>query len=78
MSTWINIEKDHPNCFQGGDFDGLKSNQILTFDKNFEIRICQCYKGVLDGSEFFDFYDQFDFEVKNVTHFMYLPEPPNN
>jgi hypothetical protein len=33
------------------------------------------YEGVLDGSEFCDFYDQKDFEIKNVEYWTEIDSP---
>ena len=33
------------------------------------------YEGVLDGSEFCDFYDKNDFEVKNVEYWTEIDSP---
>lgn len=72
---WNNIETSKPLAFETGEWDGKKSREILVFTKNMKYHIAVMYEGILDGHEFFDFYDQRDFEIQNVTHWAEINFP---
>ena len=58
--SFKNIDKEKPNCYITGDFDGKKSDIILVQDSNKNYWIAVCYIGILDGNEFCDFYTAYN------------------
>jgi len=72
---WIDIKRQKPNCFESGNWDGLRSNFVLVFDKNGNYSIARAYEGVVDGNKYFEFYDSNDFEIFNVIFWAKLIEP---
>jgi hypothetical protein len=72
----IRVKDREPMCYQSGNWDGLKSDQLLVVDNKDAYHVCVAYSGILDGSKFLDFYDTSDFEVKNVVAWQSLPTPP--
>ena len=65
-NEWTDINKRKPLAFEKGDWDGLKSELILVKDILGQIFVATMYEGVLDGSEFCNFYTTNDFELINV------------
>jgi len=63
---WKNVEDSYPICTQTGMWDGKRSEFVLVEDESGARNIGRVYSGALDGSEFNDFYDNRDFEIKNV------------
>ena len=75
---WISVEK-LPNCFESGDWDGLRSEEIQVLLKNGRITTAYLYSGKMDGSEFNDWYDVFfEWGLDTVTHWQPLPKPPKD
>ena len=73
---WTIIEKRKPIATQSGDWCGLKSDPLLVADKDGKHHIAVMYEGILDGKEFSNFYDENDYEIENVTHWMEIPRSP--
>ena len=72
---WNKLEDKRPIAYISGDFDGLKSNHVLVMDKEEKYSVAEMYEGFLDGSDFCNFYDVNDFEVKNVEYWTEIIEP---
>jgi len=62
--NWNNAEDSKPICYKTGDWEGKKSDVVLCVDANKEIHLAHCYEGILDGSYFFDWYDENGFELE--------------
>ena len=70
---WKLLAEEKPICTSSGEWDGLKSEQILlSDDKGFHF-VGTCYQGTLDGNEFCSFYDENDYEVENVKYWANIP-----
>lgn len=55
---WQSFEDEKPICFESGLWDGLKSEPFLCRSKGSDkIFIAVAYEGKLDGTQFFDIYD---------------------
>ncbi len=63
---WKDINKEKPLAYRDGDWDGKKSDLILVCTMGRKYHVAVMYEGILDGSEFCDFYDDRDFEIHNV------------
>jgi len=72
---WYRIEKRKPIATEKGGWDGLKSDKILVATRSGKMHIAEMYKGTIDGSEFCNFYDERDFEIKNVIFWAELDAP---
>ena len=72
---WKEIKKEKPIAYKSGDWDGLKSDKILVATMSDKYHIVEMYEGIMDGSEFCDFYDDRDFEVKNVLYWIEIDSP---
>jgi len=73
MSTYYRltpIEEEKPNCWETGNWDGKRSDPIFVIDKDGRQYAAVCYQGVIDGSEFCDFYDCNDFMSESITHWL--------
>ena len=63
---WIKIKDKKQNCYEEGDWDGLRSEFVLVISDG-DYSVARMYKGTMDGFEFADFFTKDDFEIKNVT-----------
>jgi hypothetical protein len=66
-NDWIDIKKRKPIATERGEWDGLKSSPFLVMDNTDNYHIVIMYEGKMDGSEFCNFYDKNDFEIKNIV-----------
>ena len=73
MPFWNKVSERKPNSFNSGNFDGLKSEKIFFADTLGNVYVGECYQGVLDGSEFCDFVDQYDDEIFDVVLWAEIP-----
>ena len=70
---WISVEEKHRlRCYEKGNWDGAKSDLLLLKDKDGLIQTGYAYSGIMDGSEFTEYYNTRDFEIMHVTHFRNL------
>ena len=69
---WIPIEEKYPICYESGEWDGLRSEEIIFKCKNGDKYIGRFYSGFLDGSEYNDFTDISSFIIPNVTEWRFL------
>ena len=75
IMIWYKLKEKRPLAYKTGLFDGKKSDKVLVADQYGKYHIAEMYEGVLDGSEFCDFYDQKDFEIKNVEYWTEIDSP---
>lgn len=74
---WRNPEKEKPYCYQTGNWDGKKSDQILVELKDGKYDVATCYEGFMDGSHFFEWYhskDEYELKEIDVRRWMKIPE----
>jgi len=62
-----------PDCSETGNWDGKRSDLVLGWDSEGQIHVVRCYHGFMDGSEFTDFYDLNDYEIK-IARWMQQPD----
>jgi len=72
---WYKLKEKRPLATKRGEWDGLKSDEVLVQDKNGDYHIAVMYEGFLDGSEFCDFYDTRDYEIDNVVYWSKIDSP---
>lgn len=65
---WNCIKTSRPLATERGCWDGLRSDKVLVCDMNRKYHVATMYEGSLDGVEFCDFYDESDYEIKNVAY----------
>jgi hypothetical protein len=73
--NWNNVKNKKPIAAESGDWDGLRSDKVLVCDKYGTYHIAVMYEGFLDGSDFCDFFDNHDFEVKDVVFWLEIKAP---
>ena len=72
---WKTVKKEKPNCWETGDWDGKKSDEVLCVDEKGEKHLARCYEGYMDGSYFFEWYDKDDFGLQvEVTYWIELDD----
>lgn len=73
-NPWINLTERNPDCWESGNWDGLRSDFVLTVDKHGCYKVARMYEGFLDGTNFAEFYDESDFEIKDVVRWQKIKE----
>jgi hypothetical protein len=76
-NSWTRIEQRKPIATESGGWDGLKSEPVFVIDKEGKHHVAVMYEGNADNGYFYEFCDDRDFEVKNVTHWMEIPSVTN-
>lgn len=66
------LKEKKPLATYSGAWDGLRSDKLLVMDKNGGYHVVRMYEGFLDGSEFCEFYDGVDTEIKDVVKWSYI------
>jgi hypothetical protein len=56
MKDWIESTEQLPICFELGHWDGKQSDLVIGETNNGKQFIGRCYEGVMDGVNFFDWY----------------------
>lgn len=74
VENWVSVKIKLPFCYQSGHWDGLKSERVLVRDKTGKIHIAVLYQGFMDGSEFADWYDKDDYELKEIEYWVDIPD----
>lgn len=72
---WYKLETKMPTATESGAWDGLRSDKILVATRFGTLHIANMYVGTMDGSQFVDFYDDRDFEIKHVTMWAEIDNP---
>lgn len=65
---WKSIKSKKPIAYQSGCWDGKKSDEILVKTTGGKYHVAVMYEGFIDGSEFCEFYDDRDNEIKSVAY----------
>lgn len=52
-----------PVAYERGDWDGLRSDEVIAVDDIGRKHIARIYQGVLDGTEFCDWVDNTDYII---------------
>jgi hypothetical protein len=74
---WHNPESRKPLCYQSGDWDGKRSDNVLVELKDGNYIVAVCYEGVLDGCRFFDWYEgieKYELKESEVRRWMKIPD----
>ena len=72
---WYDVKNRKPLATEIGCWDGLKSDKMLVYTRDGKYFIANMYHVIIDGAETFDFYDERDFEIKNVTYWGEIDSP---
>ena len=75
IMIWYDIKKRKPLASQTGGWDGKKSDKVLVATRSGKYYIAEMHEGIIDGSEFCDFYDERDFEIENVAFWSEIDSP---
>jgi len=72
---WISTEERKPLAYKTGMFDGKKSDQVIAEDANGKRYLATYYEGVIDGSNFGNWYNENDYDItKPIVRFLEIPE----
>lgn len=74
---WKDINITKPLATETGEWDGKKSDEVLVYTKNKRKFVASMYHVIIDGIESFDFYDDRDFDIKDVILWTEIEEPFN-
>jgi hypothetical protein len=64
--NWTKLKDQYPIAVESGCWDGLRSSELLVKTMGGKYCVVRMYKGIIDGQEFCDFYDQNDFDIAHV------------
>lgn len=67
-------EGEFPICYQSGRWDGLKSDPVLTKDKDGNPSLLFLIEGEMDGSKFKDWYGIDEFNASTPYKWQKIPE----
>lgn len=67
QSEWVIAEDENPICYESGDWDGKRSDFVLTEDSEGNYRVARMYEGFMDGSDFANWYDNDDNDLDQYT-----------
>lgn len=73
MAFWNKLSDKKPISIESGNWDGLRSDNIFFANSTGTVFVGTCYQGVIDGSEFCDFVDQYDNEIFDVVYWADIP-----
>jgi hypothetical protein len=73
--NWYKLDNKKPIATERGCWDGLKSDKVLVATRGGKMHIAEMYEGFLDASDFCDFYDANDYEIKNVVYWTEIDSP---
>ena len=68
--NWTKLKDQYPIAVESGCWDGLRSSELLVKTIGGKHHVATMYKGVIDGCEFCNFYDQNDFEINHVEYWV--------
>ena len=73
---WISTKDRMPLAYKRGMFDGSKSDEVIAEGKSGKRYLATYYEGILDSTEFKDwYYGDDDFEIKEpIVRFLEIPE----
>lgn len=71
--SWTDVNKYAPHCWEDGEWDGKRSDYVLTLNDELEVDIARAYSGTMDGSRFLVFFDKHDYELEGINFWMNLP-----
>lgn len=71
---WKYVDKELPNAYKTGMWDGKKSDEVLAEDKNGKKYIAVLYSGFLDGDDFNDWYNNNDYDIQDVVRWCEIPD----
>lgn len=66
-NKWVKVREKLPSCYESGEWDGLRSEEIIFMCENGDKYVGRLYSGFIDGSHFNDFTDISSFVIPNVT-----------
>lgn len=64
-----------PMATESGCWDGLRTGILLVYTRSRNFHIVRMYEGVLDGSEFCDFYEEDGTQINNVAAWIDIETP---
>jgi len=72
--NWIYTKDRLPRVWVRGNWDGLKSDEILVEDRNGKRYIATLYSGFIDGDDFNDWYNNNDYEItEDIVRWIEIP-----
>jgi hypothetical protein len=67
QDNWISVEERLPHCLESGNWDGRRSDFVIVEDVDGLPHIGRLYSGHIDGTDFNDWYDNKDCELRNIV-----------
>jgi hypothetical protein len=67
VDKWISVKDRLPTAYEAGEWDGLRSDFVLTKNKKGAAEVARVYTGILDGDKFAVWFTTDDYELEGVT-----------
>jgi hypothetical protein len=67
VDKWISVKDRLPTAYEPGEWDGLRSDFVLTKNKKGHAEVARVYTGILDGDKFANWFTTDDYELEGVT-----------
>jgi hypothetical protein len=64
---WISVKDRLPTAYEPGEWDGLRSDFVLTKNKKGHAEVARVYTGILDGDKFANWFTTDDYELLGIT-----------
>ncbi len=74
QQEWVRVEDRTPIATEKGNWDGERSQLVLTIDEKGKHSIARVYEGCMDGHKFSEWYDERDFDIETPLYWMPLPD----
>lgn len=72
---WKYTKEQMPLCYEIGEWDGKRSDEIVAEDDIGRKHIVRVYEGVMDGSKFQDWIDIDDYVInREIVRWIALPQ----
>lgn len=72
---WFLTKDSKPHTYKTGNWDGKNSDQVVAMDNKGKIYIAHFCQGVMDGSEFEEWYDNHDWLIEQeIVKYLILPD----
>lgn len=69
---FIDIKKEKPIATEIGDWDGKRCTNILVATMSGQFDVATVYCDIINGKEYYTFYDKYDHEIHNVAYWCYI------
>lgn len=71
---WKYVDKELPICYETGDWDGKRSDEVLVQDRHGNNYLAVLYSGIIDGNDFSEWQNQNGMDIYHIVRWCNIPE----